>query len=231
MSNRNFKGKIFLHGELELLTGLHIGCGGQSGIGLLDNPVIRNLKNRLPYIPGSSLKGRLRHAVEIIQGNQDTVTRLFGGEGQDKSPSLVFVRDCDLVSNEKDFKTEIKYENKINRITGTAEHPRQIERIPAGSKFTLELILNVYDNDFDEEKDFEYLRSAMEFVQDEYLGGSGSRGYGKVEFHVKKLFYKTKDYYLGKKEDLKSSKEGEINTSNWVEKAKELVSGKVPAKV
>ena len=52
-------------GEIELLTGLHIGGGdADMHIGGIDNPVIKNPVNHEPYIPGSSIKGKMRSLLE-----------------------------------------------------------------------------------------------------------------------------------------------------------------------
>lgn len=56
---------FFIEGEIECLTGLHIGAGGSSiEIGGIDDPIIRNPLTELPYIPGSSLKGKMRSLLE-----------------------------------------------------------------------------------------------------------------------------------------------------------------------
>ena len=60
---------IDLRGEIELLTGLHIGAGDlEMRIGGVDNVVIRNPRNNEPYIPGSSLKGKIRSLLEWRSG-------------------------------------------------------------------------------------------------------------------------------------------------------------------
>ena len=75
--------------------------------------------------------------------------------------------------------TEVKFENTINRITAVAK-PRQIERVISGSKFKLEILYNM--EDFEEAKeDFTYLYEALKMLEYDYLGGHGSRGYGRVK--------------------------------------------------
>ena len=75
--------------------------------------------------------------------------------------------------------TEVKFENTINRLTAVA-NPRQIERVIRGSKFELDLIYEV--NDDNVEADFEVIKNGLKLLEYDYLGGSGSRGYGKVQF-------------------------------------------------
>jgi len=95
--------------------------------------------------------------------------------------------------------TEIKGENTINRITSAAT-PRFFERVPAGSKFKFEIILSIYKND-PEEKIFKLLKEGFNLLQDSYLGGSGSRGYGKVEITINKIIERGRNYYLGNEEE------------------------------
>src|SRR6202158_3439962 len=63
-----FIGKLILEGDLECQTGLHIGAGkGSLEIGGADNPVVKDAFG-LPYIPGSSLRGKLRSLLENALG-------------------------------------------------------------------------------------------------------------------------------------------------------------------
>ncbi|MEM2889789.1 MAG: type III-A CRISPR-associated RAMP protein Csm3 [Candidatus Hadarchaeum sp.] len=68
--------KAILHGRIitgniRAVTGLHIGKGrGEVMISGLDNPVIRDTLTELPYIPGSSLKGKLRSLAEKREGKE-----------------------------------------------------------------------------------------------------------------------------------------------------------------
>ncbi len=212
--------KIIITGELELLTGLHIGDSKDNvEIGGVDNPVVRRKDNNQPYIPGSSLKGKMRALLEIATGtnanndfkknayknkenkkyideeNGQYIPLLFGSAGDDGNPSRIIVRDAYLTEEwaknlaESEFTdmpyTEIKFENVINRIKGTAEHPRQIERVPAGAKFNVEFVINIFEEEKEnEDKYLNLLKSAIKLLEDDYLGGSGSRGYGKVKFYV-----------------------------------------------
>ena len=54
-----------IEGDLELVTGLHIGAGNDEiRIGGIDNPVLKHPYSGQPYIPGSSLKGKVRSLLE-----------------------------------------------------------------------------------------------------------------------------------------------------------------------
>jgi len=201
----NLKQKVFnVHIELE--SGLHIGGGDTAiEIGGLDNRVIRDAVSNEPYIPGSSLKGKMRHLLEdYYEGNeshQRLVDIMFGKAGNEKNnnPSLRQTRlqfvDLFMESSTKEtlnqalgdkVYTVVKYENSIDRKTGTAKNPRPTERVPKGSVFSGKLILNVLDNLGDDEEEFlEVLDKGVELLNNSYLGGSGSRGYGKINISLK----------------------------------------------
>lgn len=160
--------KIKVTGTIELLTGLHIGASNDSmQIGGYDSVVVRNPLDNRPYIPGSSLKGKLRSLIEISDGtvsDKGNVTNeidtdsvaLFGNssDAKDKTnymchASRLIVRDAAMI-NEGEFNnanvplTEGKTEASINRITSKAM-PRTFERVPRGAKFGLSMIINVMD--------------------------------------------------------------------------------------
>lgn len=199
------KEKVVIKGKLKVKTGLHIGGTKESfQIGGLDNPVIRIKrfdKNKSePYIPGSSLKGKIRCLLERKHGKfkengepcgcgSCEICKLFGQhkpkkEEKIKSPTRLIFRDAYLARevNDEQLKelTEIKTENVIDRIKGTAENPRQIERVVPGTEFDVEIIMNVYEGD-DVERLLNMLKEGFELLQNDYLGGSGTRGYGKVD--------------------------------------------------
>jgi CRISPR-associated protein Csm3 len=240
-------GKILIRQEMELKTGLHIGAAKETmKIGGIDSPVVRDPITDFPYIPGSSLKGKMRSLWEranfdkkfkwINTKGEETeesieyniteaeirrhecedenkakycpICRIFGS-AKGNFPSRIIVRDSHL-TNYEDLKnidtglkyTEWKFENVIDRITAQA-NPRQIERVPAGSKFDFEIIYNIEDKEQVEE-DLVNIKKCMELLEDDYLGGQGSRGYGKVEFNKDlKLTVKKIEYYLEGKEDAK----------------------------
>jgi len=195
-------------GTLELLTGLHIGAGKDSiEIGGVDMPVIKDARTQEPYIPGSSLKGKMRSLLEWKLGEiepnghiknatgNDIAARIFGHTNKDlkTGPTRIIVRDAFL--NKEDLKklaqegisrTEIKYENTINRINATAT-PRQLERAIAGLKFDIEIIYKIFDIGDNGQKDIdnlEYVKQALKLLELDALGGGGSRGSGKIKFHL-----------------------------------------------
>ncbi len=187
--------KIHIETTLELLTGLHIGGSKENvEIGGIDSPVIKlATKKNQPYIPGSSLKGKMRCLLEQINGTSKvgecpTVNNLFGKMGDN---TRLIVRDAMLTPESEKLLsdadnldmpyTEGKWENAIDRTKGTAISPRQLERVPAGAVFNVEFVINVWDND-DEEKLLGLLRTGIAILENDYLGGSGSRGYGQVKF-------------------------------------------------
>lgn len=197
--------KIRINTKLNLITGLHIGGNSDSvEIGGLDNPVIKLAsKEGQPYIPGSSLKGKMRCLLEQIAGSaeiggNDEVNNLFGitekkERGQvvrEGTPSKLIVRDATLTQESVDFLqkcddldmpfTENKWENTIDRVTATA-NPRQMERVPAGVSFDVEFVINVWDDDNEDDLK-ELLRKGMNALENDYLGGSGSRGSGQISF-------------------------------------------------
>jgi CRISPR-associated protein Csm3 len=221
--------KILIKGEIHALTGLHIGAtnAGMS-IGGVDAAVVRNPLTRRPYIPGSSLKGKMRSLLEKVEGKvtngsnnlagelfivdiTNPIAQIFGvtpedvtKQNQPKQPvSRLIVRDCPLnkESAEKLFAskdtdlpyTEVKTEVVIDRITSAAT-PRQLERVPAGAIFEMEMILNVYDGD-NETTFLNKIFEGLALVQNDYLGGKGSRGSGQVKISVTELKKKEKEDY------------------------------------
>lgn len=240
------KGKVIITGALEALTGLHIG-GAAAGldIGGIDNPVIRHPVTREPYIPGSSLRGKMRslldkhlglEANKFIQRREPVVRvhecereddylgcpacQIFGVTPGDErrewtslKPSRLIVRDVLLSQTHEATRrlreaktdlpfTEVKWEAAIDRITAAAV-PRQNERVPAGAVFSpFEMVYNLFDlNGTGVEKDIEWLQhlfKAMELLEDDYLGGYGSRGAGKIAFREIEVTFKSRAYYEGK---------------------------------
>ena len=189
-------GKIRISGNILVKTGMHIGGSGAfAAIGAVDSPIIRDARTNLPMIPGSSLKGKMRSLLakefneRVVEPNEDheRITRLFGSskKGNIKRSRLLF---SDMVlKNEEELRdaglqsmTEVKFENSISRATAVA-NPRQIERVVRGSVFKLDLI---YELEEEQEflEDMDTLAEAMKLLQYDYLGGNGSRGYGKIQF-------------------------------------------------
>ncbi len=291
-------GKFILKSHIEVKTGLHIGGGGENlDIGGLDKPVIRDPLTQYPYLPGSSIKGKMRSIVErltnkplnrpsgsntyryesddLVDGFTETsglliryegastcpVSRLFGSTGGTNCwidtnivasqglervpntqrryiawannsrtgrfvenansqlnpgetveeyikvkgrncPARLIVRDSHLSPQSAEqlkkvdtglFMTEWKFENGIDRVTAAA-NPRQFERVPAGSVFEFELVYTV-ENAEQAIKDLENIAIALAILEDDALGGHGSRGYGKVEFKKFNFLYRDLEYY------------------------------------
>lgn len=190
--------KIEITGTLEVKTGLHIGGNGAfAAIGAVDSPVIRDVRTDEPIIPGSSIKGKMRSllakmyntdvAATIPDGDDEKLTSLFGSskKGNVHVGRLLF-SDMFLTNKEELREiniyraTEVKFENSISRTTAEA-NPRQLERVIRGAKFGLDLMYE-YMDDETMKQDFEILKNGFQLMQYDYLGGSGSRGYGKVTF-------------------------------------------------
>lgn len=189
--------KIQITGSLNVETGMHIGGSSAfAAIGAVDSPIFRDVKTNLPMIPGSSLKGKMRtllakefNDIVVTKPDDDNerITRLFGSakKGSVKRSRLLF---SDMVlANEHELRklglqsmTEVKFENTINRATAVA-NPRQIERAVRGSVFDLDIMYE-YENEDEFIEDMETLAEGFKLLQYDYLGGNGSRGYGKVKF-------------------------------------------------
>ena len=273
-------GKIRIESTLLVETGLHIGGGGETlDIGGLDKPVIRDPLTQQPYLPGSSIKGKLRSILERLhnkpvnrKGSRDTyryesddvvdgytdistkespnqfiffegartcqVSRVFGSTGIQcwiptsdvtqetekvsntrpqniptngveytkvtgrNAPARLIVRDCHLEPHSAEklkrvdtglYMTEWKFENGIDRITSAA-NPRQVERVPAGSAFKFELVYTI-ENESQVVEDLKNLSIALAILEDDALGGHGSRGYGKIKFQQIQFFYRSLAQY------------------------------------
>jgi CRISPR-associated protein Csm3 len=200
---------IALSGTLVCRTGLRIGGSKENiEIGGMDNPILRDPLSKLPYIPGSSLKGKLRSSLEYkyrkvgAYGNpcgcaqpNCMVCTVFGPHLQpvhDLGPARIIVRDALLTPDSKAELeklleeglqyAEVKTENIIDRRTGVARRGglRNVERVPAGTKFDLNTSLRIFDGD-DEGEILSFVKEGLRLMQEDYLGGSGTRGYGWVK--------------------------------------------------
>lgn len=190
--------KIEISGTIEIVTGLHIGGSSAfSAIGAVDSPVVMDTRTNQPMIPGSSLKGKMRALLakqyntdiaKTVDDDAECLTDLFGSAKAKKESRILFT-DM-FLGNLDELKragltgaTEVKFENSISRMTAVA-NPRQIERVVRGAKFPMQLIYE-YSDKIDEEtllQDFRILKEGFMLLEYDYLGGSGSRGYGRIKF-------------------------------------------------
>src|SRR5919205_3792576 len=232
-------GKLLLEGDLHCQTGLHVGAGkGSLEIGGSDNPVVKDAFGR-PYVPGSSLRGKIRALLEQSSGlavpselvylsrrkgqevrihqsdrPDDEICLLFGrnpgrmervqGEALDTSqatPARLAVFDAPLDAdsitpqmreNLDDELTEVKSENAIDRITSQA-NPRTLERVPAGARFRIRMVLDVMCEE--DAPLFARVLEGLRLLEDDSLGGGGSRGSGRVSFAGLRLVWRGKNYY------------------------------------
>lgn len=249
-------GKVRITSKLVVDTGLHIGGGGETlEIGGVDKPVIRDPITKRPYLPGSSIKGKIRSILErlldkplnrkmfsgvdiyrhecdttetylVHKDSSDThvgandcpVCRVFGSTGKAKTlilsngnqteergnnrPASLIVRDAHLTPESVNilenadtglFMTEWKFENSLDRVTAAA-NPRQLERVPAGSEFNFEMVYTI-ENERYAAEDLKNLAVALAILEDDALGGHGSRGYGKIRFQNIEFKYRNLSHY------------------------------------
>jgi CRISPR-associated protein Csm3 len=234
-----FIGKLILDGDLHCETGLHIGAGkGSLEIGGADNPVVKDAFGR-PYIPGSSLRGKLRSLLEQSSGfavpaelvylsrrkgqevrihqsdrPDDEICVLFGRnpgrvervngdalESSGATPSRLTVYDAPLDGdsitpqmreNLDDELTEVKSENAVDRITSQA-NPRTLERVPAGARFRIRIVLDVLCEP--DKELFSRVVEGLRLMEDDSLGGGGSRGSGRVRLSNLRLAWRGRDFY------------------------------------
>ncbi|SEM52800.1 CRISPR-associated protein, Csm3 family [Candidatus Frackibacter sp. WG12] len=233
--------KLFIEGKIKSLTGLAIGGSNTDMvIGGLDSTVIKTSEG-IPYIPGSSLKGKLRSLIEKKKGRSKicdcgrkeceicTVFGVGAGAGNEKiGPTRLYVRDANLDETiKKQMKnkvgifselelnyTESKVENVINRKNSKSDNLRNLERVPAGAKFDLNLVYNILmDEDI---KRFKEVVVALRMLEDDYIGGNGSRGYGRIKFEDLKIGIKTIKEYEGDNK-VKNLYQGELDEINFNE--------------
>ncbi len=220
----NLYGRLIISANIRAITGLHIGKGKEGVmIGGVDNPVMRDVLTNQPYIPGSSLKGKLRSLAEksdpkrqpdapigkgvyihLCDERDCPICTLYGVPGQKvaSAPTRLTVRDAfieeksaaRLKTSDTDLPfTEVKYEVAIDRVTSQA-NPRPLERVPADTLFgPVEMVLSVYQAN--DHRLLQPLLTAMRLLEDDSLGGSGSRGSGKVKFEDLTLTIKPVDQY------------------------------------
>lgn len=230
MANLKLISIIKLEGIIKLKSGMHIGSGDtEMHIGGSDNPVIKHPHTFEPYIPGSSIKGKVRSLLEYksglvmdakesgglityklykkLENNKknlaEAILKIFGCGASDIDeevnfgPTRASFGDCylnkewkeDAIKN-KWVLTEVKSENRIDRIKGTAEHPRFIERVPEGAEFNFNISFKEFEGD--NNTLFNQLLEGLRLLEMDAIGGSTSRGYGRIIFT--KLLKDNKDY-------------------------------------
>ncbi len=224
--NTKLISKIIITGEIHVMTGLMIG-GSSTGLDInsIDKAIIRNPIDQLPFIPGSTLKGKMRSLLELkrnttegfgeptqnpeheaailfghIQSKNEAAKKAQKELGRTQQPSRLIVRDGDLLNPENFINTdrpysELKVENSINRITAKA-NPRTFERVPRGGIFKLNMTLNVFDEK-EGEAQLALIYECLRLVKDDYLGGGGSRGNGMVNFKIKEVEVRSDKFYKG----------------------------------
>ena len=248
-------GKFIVEMDIHCVTALHIG-GLSEGIdiGGPDKYVLKDPMTELPYVSGSTMKGKSRFELELLplhsedkscvaaqwekkkaewegeirqgqQGQQGEpaaeelnklkdavgacenpdcrIARMFGvAAGKGGGPLRAIFRDAGPGVGQRErwesvlgkgSYTEIKPENTVSRLTAVA-NPRQIERVPAGSEFREEVILNIYQRE-----DVIFVRTLFQglgILEDSTLGGLGSRGPGRVRFEQFRIVWRSARYYL-----------------------------------
>ncbi len=211
--------RLILEGEIEALTALHVGSGKAEFEETVDLPVLKDPKGN-PYVPGSSLKGRVRSEAERLarsmgyavceaptvesmcgskaKGEESLciICKIFGTAGMKggvSRASKVKFRDAHLVGGLENLlrRTGIA----LDRETGTVKPGAlySLEAVPAGSRFSLEIVA---ENLTDEELGL--LKAALRSVEDSALGGQSSRGLGKVRIRVDRARVRTAEFYVGK---------------------------------
>lgn len=198
-TQKPLKGKVLITGILKVLTGMHIGGGSDfAPIGAVDSPFIRDPFTHAPIIPGSSLKGKIRtllakltcsgYILKEVDYDNEVIKRLFGASGKNFAcPARLQFFDLFITEATKErfsaldtdtYIGEVKFENTISRTSGVA-NLRQIERVPAGAEFAFKLVYNVEDLE-EVQEDLATLTEGFKLLENDYLGGHGSRGYGRV---------------------------------------------------
>jgi CRISPR-associated protein Csm3 len=268
----SYKGTVIIKYEMKALTGLRVGGTKENfDIGGMDNPVIKtlgvienydgernNLPEGAPYIPGSSLKGKMRSLLEWAKGrveymieeakrnsnkknskerkeeeqeeNEEVkqagnpcicgrceICKVFGtGSAKtlermgleelpgpprlrvfDAYPTWESIQRLQETLGERIF-TEIKTENAINRLTSRA-NPRKVERVPAGVVFFGEMAFHLFTKE--DPGLLKVVFEGMRLLEDDYLGGYGSRGSGKVRFENIEVILRPKAYYFGERSE------------------------------
>ena len=222
--------RLIFEGEIESKTPMHIGSGKPEleEVTGVDLPVLKDPKG-IPYIPGSSIKGKVRSEAERIgkslgykictppaietmcgtraRSEEDLciACKIFGTasmRGGVSRASKVKFRDAYPTSTIEASLTRTGI--AIDRETGSVRTGAlyTIEAVPAGTKFSLEIIA---ENMSDEE--IKLLKAALKSVEDSSLGGHSSRGMGKIRFQISQIKERTAKFYMGQEPEKITSRE------------------------
>jgi len=193
-----------LTATITLLSGARIGGSDDVlQIGGTDLTCIKDPASGKPYIPGSSLKGKMRSALEKSTGTAEgiqpskrgPIARVFGphfNQNHEEGPTRIRVHDAPLVG---EYALELKTESVNNRETGAAMHPRTLERVAPGAKFRLRIDFDVYDIDADfaytdlaekqskrgREAILAIINDGLDLLCQAGIGSGTSRGYGQID--------------------------------------------------
>jgi len=256
-------GRLIIFGRIKAETGLHIGSLSPGlQVGGIDLPVIRNPLSSQPFIPGSSLRGKIRSLLERhfnLALNKEIqnikiheckkyeeykccpVCPIFGvsvdvveeyekdSESENKTfLSRLVVRDAllnpDSADELKEKKTDLpfteaKLEITVDRITAQAV-PRTVERVPAGAFFDFEMVFNLFEEN--DQNLFKNVLLGMRLLEDDYLGGHGSRGSGRIKFRDVSVSLRRPKYYENKEPEIKLSEPQTIARLQKIDWVKEI---------
>ena len=227
-----FKENFIITGQIVCESGLHIGDSTDGiDIGGSDNPIIRDPITDYPYIPGSSLKGKLRSLLELsdkkssdsviknegkVSTDEDCIaTKLFGLTPKDEGKvdveknyqTRIIVRDSHPTQDTIDMWEEHK------ELSGGAElkWENTINRITSeANPRNIERVPKGSEFNFeiilstfddDEYKNMINLLESMKLLENSYLGGSGSRGSGQVKFKNITISKRNLEFYINDGEE------------------------------
>ncbi|NPB03863.1 MAG: hypothetical protein GXO39_05560, partial [Thermotogae bacterium] len=184
---RRFSARWVITGELILETAAHLG-GGEGDT--VDMVVLRDARDGLPFIPGTSLAGALRsHLADVLGGyftkEDPRVSQLFGGSrGDDEGEqSLLIVFDA-LGLVPEGLNIEVRDGVSIDPAYGVAKPHKKFdfEVLPAGTSFNLRFDLLIPEEK-DESSLLSLLLTALQGLEKEEvsLGKRRSRGLGRVK--------------------------------------------------
>jgi CRISPR-associated protein Csm3 len=203
------EGQKNITGVIHCISGLRIGGSDDLlQIGGTDLTCIKHPGTLEPYIPGSSIKGKMRSELEKKLGRfwgrdgsepcgcrQCLVCRVFGPHKQaqhDLGPTRIIARDALLLEGGQ---LELKPENVIDRRTGTALHPRKVERVAGGAKFRLKIGIQIWDLDSGCSYGGQsgggalvaFVKDGLREIANTGLGSGVSKGSGEIELLDLKL--------------------------------------------